>query len=414
MKSLVAALFLILPFAAKAKPATKPRPVTPAPKHIVKPAPAPAATERPPQFVLLAFDNCTENQSWRQVSEFLDKMEQIKKGSLRFTFFLSGTGLLSDKVKDFYVDPVGRKGKANIAFGGTDMSVVERVQWINYLYSRGNEIASHAVGHFNGQDWTVDQWRHEFDQYEDIFKNVVMLNGLHGEDAKKATLAFGIDKLTGFRAPYLGGGKNLNQVLMERGFAYDTSDTSQGWDPTTWPSKYAGAIGGKGLWNFGLSFLTLGMTAIDEAPMKNGERREFKRVKLPAMDYNFCFKATGGCPDKDPFVLERDEDAREMLAGYLRQFAANYNGNRAPLHIGHHFEQYRGGSYNDALLKFARTVCTQPEVRCTTYSELAGYLEKAGSQKRKDFQSGNFKKAAPLAFEDLWKQAFIPPPAPSL
>ena len=106
------------------------------------------AVERPPQFVLIAFDNCQENQSWKQVSEFLDHMNSHEAGSVKFTFFLSAVGLLTDQARQNYIDPMGRVGKSNIDFGGNDLSVVERVQWINKLHVNGNEIASHAVGHF--------------------------------------------------------------------------------------------------------------------------------------------------------------------------------------------------------------------------------------------------------------------------
>lgn len=365
------------------------------------------AADRPPQFVMLAFDNCQENQSWKQVSQFLDQMDSIQQDSVRFTFFLSGVGLLTDNAKKYYVDPLGRAGKSNINFGGDDMTVIERVKWINKLYTGGNEIASHAVGHFSGAGWSVDQWRHEFDQYEDIFNNFPAMNGFTGDKAAQAKLVFSIDKLVGFRAPYLEGGAKLNQVLMEHGYTYDTSNTDQGWEPSTWPKKFGGTVGSRGLWNFGLSFMTMPLTNITEEQRRWGASRTRSSVKLPAMDYNFCFKQTGGC-DGDPYASQAENDALEMLQGYLKQFTANYNGNRAPIHIGHHFEQYRGGSYNRSLMRFAKAVCTLPEVRCTTYSQLADYLERAGSGARSEFQAGSFKKGTPVSFDDLWKRAFAP------
>lgn len=363
------------------------------------------AAERPPQFVLLAFDNCQENQSWRQMSQFLDHMNSFQKDSVKFTFFLSAVGLLTDKARQAYVDPLGRQGKSNINFGGDDLSVVERVRWINKLYSEGNEIASHAVGHFPGKSWTVAQWRHEFDQYDYIVNNLVEINGFKGQQATQARLTFGADKLTGFRAPYLEGGAALNQVLQERGYTYDTSDTSQGWEPTTWPKKFAGAINGKGLWNFGLSFLTLPITSITQDARVKGQARQVTNGKIPAMDYNFCFRQTGGCTKPDPYADDAEKDAQEMLTAYLKQLATNYNGNRAPLHIGHHFEQYRGGAYNRALLNFARAVCTLPEVRCSTYKELVDFMERTGAQNRASFQAASFPKGPQLKLDDLLKRA---------
>ena len=277
------------------------------------------AVERPPQFVLIAFDNCQENQSWKQVSEFLDHMNSHEAGSVKFTFFLSAVGLLTDQARQNYIDPMGRVGKSNIDFGGNDLSVVERVQWINKLHVNGNEIASHAVGHFPGSKWTVQQWRHEFDQYENIINNVAKLNGFSGEKAKQAQLAFHADDMRGFRAPYLEGGSALNQVLLEHGFSYDTSDTNQGWEPTTWPKQFKQIVDGKALWNFGLSYLTAPLTTISEENRTRGLSRVVGKTKIPAMDFNFCYRQTGGCPQRDPYKEFQHDDVEEMLAAYLRQ-----------------------------------------------------------------------------------------------
>lgn len=348
------------------------------------------ALERPPQFVMLAFDNCQENQTWSQVSRFLEEMNAGQPDRLRFTFFLSAAGLLTDQKKAAYLDPAGRAGKANIDFGGSDLSVLERVAWINKLHAQGNEIASHTVGHFSGKSWTVQQWRHEFDQYARIVDNLVQLNGWTGTNAQKGRLDFRAADLQGFRAPYLEGGARVNQVLVEKGFRYDTSDTDQGFEPGNWPRKFKNT----NLWNFGLSFVTLPLTH------PAGAMRIKSSVKVPAMDYNFCFRQTGGCPDRDPFAGEADKDAAEMLQGYLNYFLNSYNGNRAPMNIGHHFQPYRGGSYNRALMKFARLVCGLPEVKCATYRELADFMDAVGSD-RDQFQAGKFPKAPALDLSSI-------------
>src|SRR5262245_63104570 len=46
----------------------------------------------------------------------------------------------------------------------------------------------------------------------------------------------------------------------------------------------------------------------------------------------------------------------QTLQTYLQYFKSNYAGNRAPLHIGHHFMNYAGGAYNEALKSSARAV----------------------------------------------------------
>ena len=206
--------------------------------------PARADLDRPPQFVLLSFDNCQENQTWKQVSCFLENMNAADKNRLRFTFFLSAVGLLSDKQRSEYENPSvvdddssstarnvsrahfkerasrysrGRnfstKGESNIDFGGSDLDVNDRIAFINKLYVTGNEIASHAVGHFNGERWTADMWRHEFREYNRILQSLATPPGL-SED-QSSHLVFGPEALTSFRAPYLGKNKNLIQVLKD-------------------------------------------------------------------------------------------------------------------------------------------------------------------------------------------------------
>jgi hypothetical protein len=84
-----------------------------------------------------------------------------------------------------------------------------------------------------------------------------------------------------------------------------------------------------------------------------------------------------------------------MLATYLTYFRASYTGNRAPLNIGHHFEAYQGGVYNEALKEFARRVCGLPEVKCAAYSELADFMDRQSPEILAAWQRGDFTHAAP-------------------
>lgn len=340
---------------------------------------------RPPQFVMLAFDNCDNLATWQQVTDFLDEINSIDKNRLRFTFFLSGVGLLTTAAKTKYVDPNGRRGASMIGFGGSQADVLKRISYINRLYRDGNEIASHAVGHFDGATWSSDQWRHEFDQYNTIVNNILDINGFTGAQRLRGQLAFTANDMIGFRAPYLSGGSALTAALQDRGYVYDTSDTHQGWEPTTWPRRYAVA-GKPGPWNFGLSFVTAqGIPG-----------------KLPAMNYNFCFHQDDQCPETYPKSAKgADKDAQIMLDSYVDAFVTNYNGNRAPIHIGHHFQQYRGGAYQRALFKFAKKVCALKEVKCVTYKELAAFMTALPPGQRDQYQKGNFPKTSPLTRSEV-------------
>jgi hypothetical protein len=89
------------------------------------------------------------------------------------------------------------------------------------------------------------------------------------------------------------------------------------------------------------------------------------------MDYNFFVTQSHAENDPPNYELYRDQ----MFQSYVDYFKSNYEGNRAPVHIGHHFANYQGGIYRAALKAFARKVCKLPEVRCATYSELADFMD---------------------------------------
>ena len=131
--------------------------------------------------------------------------------------------------------------------------------------------------------------------------------------------------MIGFRAPYLAKGPGLYGALKAHGFRYDTSGVGHA---DAWPERI------DGIWRFNLAML----------------RIQGSGKGTLSMDYNF-FVAQSRAAD-DP---RRYEAAREQtLQTYLHYFKINYAGNRAPLHIGHHFTGYQGGAYNEALKSFAR------------------------------------------------------------
>ena len=85
-----------------------------------------------------------------------------------------------------------------------------------------------------------------------------------------------------------------------------------------------------------------------------------------------------------------------MVQSYVQYFHNNYFGNRAPVHIGHHFSQMNGGAYWKAMQRIARYVRKKPDVICGTYKELLSFIEK-NKHRLDDYQAGNFDKpAAPV------------------
>ena len=319
-----------------------------------------ADVERPPQFVMLAFDGCIELKSWQDLIDFAAAMNRDGK-PLHFTCFVSAVGYIEDPNRTVYQGPGQRRGYSPINFGGSAEDVRKRVDYINAFYASGHEIASHAVGHFNGAHWSAAQWEQEFAAYRGILENTGPNQARAGADKVDAPFA----KIVGFRAPYLATGPGLYEALRRGGYRYDTSGISYS---DRWPEKL------DGLWRFNLVQLKisgLGRTTL-------------------SMDYNF-FVAHGG---RVVDAARAEVFKSQMLATYLDYFRTNYAGNRAPLNIGHHFEAYQGGVYNEALKAFARQVCGLPEVKCVTYGELADFMDRQSPETLAAYQRGEFVHAA--------------------
>jgi hypothetical protein len=320
---------------------------------------APAEVERPPQFVVLAFDNCTELERWQDLTDFAAEMNR-DGDRLHFTFFISGINFIADASRRVYEGPRQPRGASRINFGGTADDVRRRVDYVNGLHAGGHEIASHAVGHFNGGGWSAADWDKEFRSWADIARDVGPNNGLAG-----TKLAFASDAVMGFRAPYLAKSAGLYPALRSHGFRYDTSGVAPA---AAWPERI------DGIWRFNLAMLRIAGSG---------------RGTL-SMDYNF-FVAQFGARE-DP---RRANFAREQtLQTYLDYFRSNYTGNRAPLHIGHHFTGFGGGAYNAALKSFARQVCGLPEVRCVTYARLADFMDRQGAETLAAYRRGDFVRAS--------------------
>ncbi len=107
------------------------------------------------------------------------------------------------------------------------------------------------------------------------------------------------------------------------------------------------------------------------------------------MDYNFFAAQSRAVVDP----ARREAFSEEMLQTYMAYFNANYAGNRAPLNIGHHFFDYQDGAYREALETFARTVCALLEVRCTTYSKLADFMDRLDAPTLEAYRNGDFPHA---------------------
>ena len=330
---------------------------------------------RPPQFVEMAFDGSQTLSAWQDTRDF------AKSNGNKWTYFMSGVYWLTRGGNGFpnttsvysspsgrHTDsgaPIARHGASDIGWSEASADILPRIGHANAAFDEGNEIGSHANGHFDGSNWNDQDWNLEFDQFNSlIFGAFNTDRGLRPGPTDPQRWNFTEKDIVGFRAPLLGVSEGLWPALRSHHFRYDTSKVQY---PSYWPDKKAG------FWNFPLSSLKIAGTGKGTL----------------SMDYNFYVAQSGAKPDSaNSAVYEQ-----QMYETYLRYFMANYNGNRAPLHIGHHFSRWNGGAYWRALKHFSATVCKMPEVRCVTYRELADFMDTLDAPTLAAYQKGTFDKS---------------------
>ncbi|MFE9366892.1 hypothetical protein ACFYNN_29725 [Streptomyces sp. NPDC006978] len=301
--------------------------------------------QKPPQFVVFSWDGAGED-SQKLFSHF---RAVAKKYDARMTYFLSGVYLLPETKKDLYDPPQHSAGRSDIGFNDTE-GIRNTLTELRAAWLEGNEIGTHFNGHFCGPDggvgtWSVEEWKSEISQAKSFVKGwKTNAPDLKGE----APLPFDYDKeLIGARTPCLEGQKNMVAAARTMGFRYDSSGIGN----QVWPAKK------DGLWDLPLQLVPV-------------PGRAFETL---SMDYNFMFNQSGTTTQGDPD--KREYWGNQMRDGLLQAFDRAYNGNRAPMIIGNHFESWNGGTYMRAVEETIKTVCTKQDVQCVSFRQLTDWLD---------------------------------------
>jgi hypothetical protein len=298
--------------------------------------------EKPPQFVVFSWDGAGEDGN--------KLFSRFRKAGKRYgasqSFFLSGLYALPEDQSQRYEPPGHATGASDIGYL-KDENIRATLSEIRKAWLDGNEIGTHFNGHFcgpNGVDsWSAEQWKSEIRQAKWFVKNWKTTTGWKGD----APLPFDYDKeLVGGRTPCLQGQDNLMRAAKEMGFRYDSSGNGT----QVWPKKKGG------LWDMPLQ----------EVPMPG---RQFETL---SMDYNFLANQTGTADDA---ASQHASHGRQMRDGLMKGFERAYNGNRAPMIIGNHFEDWKGGAYMDAVEHVMKSVCGKREVRCVSFKQLTDWLD---------------------------------------
>lgn len=303
-----------------------------------------ATGQKPPQFVVFSWDGAGED-SQKLFSHF---RTVGKKYHANMTYFLSGVYLLPEAKRKLYDPPKHNVGSSDIGFNDTE-GIRDTLTQVRGAWLDGNEIGTHFNGHFCGKDggvgtWSVDEWKSEIQQAKSFVKGWKSNDpALKGEKS----LPFDYDKeLIGGRTPCLEGQKNMVSAARSMGFRYDSS----GVNDQIWPKKK------DGIWDLSMQLVPV-------------PGREFETL---SMDYNFMFNQSGttkGDPDQHEYW------GNQMRDGLIQAFDRAYDGNRAPLIIGNHFESWNGGTYMRAIEETIKTVCTKEGVRCVSFRQLADWLD---------------------------------------
>ncbi|MFC3573778.1 hypothetical protein ACFOZ0_10940 [Streptomyces yaanensis] len=300
--------------------------------------------EKPPQFVVFSWDGAGED-SQKLFSHF---RKVAKANNATMTYFLSGVYMLPEEKRDMYKPPEHSPGRSDIGFNDEN-GIRNTARQLRLAWLEGNEIGTHFNGHFCGDEggvgqWSVDEWKDEIAQAKAFVKSWKTNAGLKQEPP----LPFDYDKeLIGARTPCLEGRKNFMTAARDLGFRYDTS----GADDQVWPGKK------EGLWDL----------SMQHVPFPGHSYEQL------TMDYNFMVSQSGTQTQGDPDKFGEWGD--QMRDGLLLGFRRAYDGNRAPLIIGNHFESWNGGTYMRAVQEVVERVCTRAEVRCVSFRQLVDWLD---------------------------------------
>ncbi|MEF9905421.1 polysaccharide deacetylase family protein [Streptomyces sp. P9-A2] len=334
--------------------------------------------EKPPQFVVFSWDGAGED-SQKLFSHF---REVAKENDATMTYFLSGVYMLPEEKRDLYRPPQHSPGRSDIGFNDAE-GIAATVKQLRLAWLEGNEIGTHFNGHFCGADggvgeWSVADWKDEIAQAKQFVKEWKTHTGMKDE----APLPFDYDKeLIGARTPCLEGQENFTKAASELGFRYDTSGVNN----QVWPKKK------RGLWDLSLQLVPF-------------PGHSFEQL---AMDYNFMVNQSGTTTQGDPAKHELWGD--QMRDGLLAGFQRAYDGNRAPLIIGNHFESWNGGTYMRAVEETVEAVCTKPDVRCVSFRQLTDWLDAQDPQTLEKLRTLNVGESPKRS----WKSFLAADPAPA-
>ena len=302
---------------------------------------------RPPQFVVFSWDGAGEVGN----GLFPRFRKLAADHGASMTFFLSGVYLLPESKRRLYRPPNNPAGASDIGYL-TDAHIRTTLENLGPAWREGHEIGTHFNGHFcagpgSVAHWTKRQWLSEIRQAKSFVADWRTNTGFTDIDP----LPFDYDKeLVGARTPCLLGQENLLPAARELGWRYDASSPG---GRQVWPSKK------DGIWDFPLQ----------QIPFPG------RSFEVLSMDYNMLANQSQSATRSDP--SHHPGWKRQARESYIAGFRRAYETNRAPLHIGNHFEEWNGGIYMDAVEEAFRYMADErhEDVRIVSFRQYADWLD---------------------------------------
>ena len=301
----------------------------------------------PPQFVVFSWDGGGETDAGL-LSRFRTVARDV---GASMTIFLSGLYLLRGVDATRYHPPRHEPGRSDIPFL-SDESVRRTIVGIGESWREGHEIGTHFNGHFcsgagSVARWSAADWTSEIEQAVWMTTHWRTTTGW----SDLPSLPFDYTKeLVGARTPCLLGSESLIPAAARLGWRYDSSSSSR----QVWPHQFPGTS----MWNLSLS----------QIPFPGHS------FEVLAMDYNYMANQSGPTPAKvaTRYAEWKAQALGALLAGHERALS----GNRAPLIVGNHFEQWNGGIYMDAVEEAMRTMAKAPDTYLVSFRQLVDWLDR--------------------------------------
>ncbi|MGI8414774.1 MAG: hypothetical protein ACR2P2_00910 [Nakamurella sp.] len=318
--------------------------------------------EKPPQFVVVSFDGVGWHEKWQYWFNI------GKKVPFRFTGFLSGTYMLTEATKDHYDAPFYGPGHTEINWNSASDLPVE-IDDVNQALASGDELGTHFNGHFcqstgipsGGNNWTTADWNHELDQFFMLIKNYKANNP--GVDVPKLKLT--ANDIRGERTPCLEGHQeDLFPALVKHDMTYDSTFTKRG---IAWPTQSKQYK----IWQIGMAEYPMHGTISGNSDLSAAQRTQHVQI---TMDYNFYYSQEKAS-SKGVTPAQSKIDSQQVLDTYKDMYNDTYNGNRAPLILGNHLNEWNNNAYADAVSNFVLQTCGKPDTECVPFRDMIAWME---------------------------------------